>query len=104
MAGPRGWPANPVSKTFSLAACTNRGSNDRSCSPRRGSPEPGEQRLHRGAGSYLALLLAAYSIGQGKQPAMGLLLLRDLGQHVTEIIFVMVTYSPAVGSLSKLKV
>ena len=96
--------ANPVSKTFSLAACTRRGNNDLSCSPRAALPEAGEQRLHRGAGSDLAPFLAAHSIGQRKQPAVSLLLLRDLGEHVAEVILVVVAYSPAVGSLSKLKI
>src|ERR1019366_8305754 len=35
---------------------------------------------------------------------MRLLLLRDFGEYVTQVIFVVVAYSPAVRSLSKLKI
>jgi hypothetical protein len=69
-----------------------------------GPPKPGEHRFHGGAGSDFTPVLATYSIGERKQPAIRLPLFRDLGEHVADIILIVVTYSPAVGSLSKLNI
>jgi hypothetical protein len=66
-------------------------------------PEPGEQGIDSRTGSYFAFVLAAHSIGHGKQPTVSILF-RDFGEHATEIVFVVVAYSPAVGSLSDLKI
>jgi hypothetical protein len=68
-----------------------------------GLTKPGEERLHCCAGRNLALLLATYSVGERKQPAMRLLLLRGFGEYATQVVFVVVAYSPAVGSLNKVK-
>jgi hypothetical protein len=49
-------------------------------------------------------LLTADSIGECKEPAMGLFLFGDSREHIAKIILVVAAYSPAVGSLSKRKV
>jgi len=69
-----------------------------------GPPKPREQRLHSRSRRHLTLRLPPHSVGERKQPAMRLLLFRCLGEHVAKIVLVMATNSPAVGSLSKLKV
>src|SRR5436309_3567881 len=67
--------------------------------PAGGCGKAGDQALHRRARSDLASLLPAYSVGQHKQPAMRARLLGRRGNHITEIVLVLLARSAAIGEL-----